>query len=52
VIQYIIEYLDKQVRRISASEKALRPMNLEKEFYFLLETKKDIHSTAVPKFIW
>jgi hypothetical protein len=47
-----IEYIDKQVKGISASEEALRLVNLEQEFYFLHETKKDNHSTAVPKFIW
>jgi len=47
-----MEYLDKQVKRIPASEEALRLMNLEKEFYLLHETKKDIHSITVPKFIW
>lgn len=43
-----IEYLDKELKRISA----LRLMNLEQEFYLLHETKKDILSIAVPKFIW
>jgi len=46
-----LEYFDKQVKRISASEEASRLMNFRKK-YLLHETKKDIHSIAVPKFIW
>jgi len=45
-----LEYFDKQVKRISASEEASRLMNFRKK-YLLHETKKDIHSIAVPKFI-
>jgi len=47
-----IEYFDKQVKRMSASEEALILVNLEKECYLLHETKKDIHCITVSKFTW
>jgi hypothetical protein len=46
-----MEYFDKFVKRPPASEEALRLINLEQEFYLSHETKWDILTIALPKFL-